>query len=426
MLLKIRKKSIAEWLVLFVLVMPFAFFFFIDLMGLGGIIKYTIDIAWLLLLVIIVRSRSRAADSETPKLAWIASVFFLLTVVGLILHFQSPLYYLWGLRNNVRFFVFFFSCIIFLDRRYIADYMKIFDVIFWINVPIVFYQYFVLGFSQDYLGGIFGTEKGCNAYTTIFFSIIIAKSLLMFLNYREKKSLCILKCVIVLLISAITELKFFFVLFAVIVVIAFAMTRLTLRKVGIAVLSVVGVYIAISVLVAVFPEYADWFSLENMLETVTTDKGYTLSGDMNRLTTFSIALEKFLTTLPDKLFGLGLGNCDYSSSFDFLTSPFYRNFGHLNYTWFSSAYLILETGIIGTVVYFSFFVVLFFSISKKQKSMTGDDAIYCRFAKIMAVVAVMMLVYNASMRMEAGYMIYFTLALPFIGDGADKKQNKVV
>ena len=58
--------------------------------------------------------------------------------------------------------------------------------------------------------------------------------------------------------------------------------------------------------------------------------------------------------------------------------------------------------------------------------MTGDDAIYCRFAKIMAVVAVMMLVYNASMRMEAGYMIYFTLALPFIGDGADKKQNKVI
>ena len=420
MVLKIRKKSIPETLVLFVFVMPFAFFLLMDVLRLGSVVKYTIDVAWILLLLLMLRFKLPFPDAQTKRLAAIAGGFFLFSIVGALMNPQSPFYYLWGLRNNLRFFVFFFSCVIFLERRYIKDYLALFDVIFWVNVPIVLFQYFVLGLEQDYLGGIFGTEKGCNAYTTIFFAIVVARSLLMFLNYREKKLLCLSKCVTALLISAIAELKFFFFVFVAIVIMAFSMTRLTMRKLGTAVLSIFGVYVAIVLLVAIFPEYAGWFNIESIIDTAVSNKGYTLTGDMNRLTTFTISFERFLLSVPERLFGLGLGNCDHAS-FEFLTTPFYRDWGHLNYAWFSSAYLMLETGIVGTLLYASFFVAHFFFSAKKQKSMSGDDIIYCQLSKITAVIAITMIVYNASMRMESGYMVYFVLALPFIRDGGARK-----
>ena len=40
----------------------------------------------------------------------------------------------------------------------------------------------------------------------------------------------------------------------------------------------------------------------------------------------------------------------------------------------------------------------------------------CQISIIMVVCAIMLVIYNSSLRTEAGYMIYFMLSLPFIRD----------
>ena len=88
----------------------------------------------------------------------------------------------------------------------------------------------------------------------------------------------------------------------------------------------------------------------------------------------------------------------------------------------STAFLVLETGIVGLVLYIAFFVFLFFAVHKIQKRQLASD-LYCGLSKMMAVVSLIIVVYNVSMRTEAAYMMYFVLSLPFIQ--ARAKQHKL-
>ena len=124
MKLVIRKKTSAEWLVLYTLVIPFFFSFFIDLLKLPSLIKYTADIAWICLLVLILVKRNLRLDGYVRHLLYVVGLFFLTTIVGLVMNYQSILYYLWGLRNNLRFFVFFFACIVFMQGKTAKSMLK--------------------------------------------------------------------------------------------------------------------------------------------------------------------------------------------------------------------------------------------------------------------------------------------------------------
>jgi len=409
-----RRKSVPEWLVLFIFVMPFFFFLLMDVFHMPAIIKYSIDIAWLLLLIALFNKKVYSIDQPIKRLAVISSIFFAFTLVGFFLNFQSIFYYLWGFRNNARFFIFFFACIFFLKAQSIEYYLRFLDKLFWINIPVVLFQFFVMKKGQDHLGGIFGIEVGCNGYTNIFLIIIVTKSLIYCLNNKETLKLCMLKCIAALGVATLSELKSFFIEFVVIVILAMAMTKPSHKKLWIAFGSLVGILIGIRVLTMLFPEFAGWFNLRSILETASSKKGYTSRSDMNRLTGVSIALQRFLPSTIKKIFGLGLGNCDYAS-YEFLTSPFYKAYGGLNYFWFSSSFLVLETGIIGLATYIYFFLFMFFAIRKKEKS-DAANSLYCQQAKIITVMCFFLIVLNATLRTEAGFMVYFILALPFIKD----------
>ena len=144
-----------------------------------------------------------------------------------------------------------------------------------------------------------------------------------------------------------------------------------------------------------------------------------MSNDMNRLTAFSISLNRFLLKGSEKLFGLGLGNCDYSTAFTFLATPFYLQNRLLHYTWFSSAFLLLETGIVGLCLYLLFFVAVFINAGKRGR--TGKaNIVYCQMAQIMSIIGCLMVIYNSSLRIEAAYMLFFVLAVPFVNNGRDR------
>lgn len=408
MTIKFRKKGQAEWVMAYILVVSMLQLAFNNI----AVIKYTIDVAWCFLLIMMVTRRLPRPGRAVYGLMLIAGLFFTFTIFGLVLNYQSMLYYLWGIRNNIRFFVFFAACTVILREAWIEGYLDLFDKLFWINFPIVLFQYFVLGYSGDYLGGIFGVIKTCNAYMNVFLMIVLSKSIVQSMHKQEKISMCLLKCAIALMITILSEIKIMIIEVGIIVLLAAMMIRFTMRKTMIILAAVAGIFASANAIARLFPSFEGWFSIANILEIATAEAGYTGRNDLNRLTAVPEIMDRFLTSGTDKIFGLGLGNCDYAS-FAFLKTPFYQKYTSLHYYWFSSAFMLLETGILGTILYLSFYGAVFAAahwMEKKQRA----DVIYCQMAKIMVVMSILTFFYNSALRIEAGFMVFFVLALPFV------------
>jgi len=412
--MQIKRRTQSEWLIWLIVVMPLLCGAMIDFLGVPGSLKYSLDIVWgLLALYLLLSVREKHSQTYGVKQISIwATVFFLYTLLAYIPQYQSVLYYAWGIRNNFRYYIAFFAFVAFLKTEDIGYYFSLFDKLFWVNAVITVVQYFAFGVYGDHLGGIFGYATGCNGYTNLFFVIISAKTLIGYLNKTESLKKCFVKCVTMLAIAAIAELKFFYIEFWIIIVMLVLSADFSWRKLYIIIFGTLGVILGAYGLMILFPNFAGFLSVEGILEIAASKKGYTSSGDLNRLTAIPIISRRFLKTGAQQFFGLGLGNCD-TSSFEFLNTPFFRKNGWLHYSWMSYAEMYLECGWIGLVFYFGFFVLVYFGANRVRKTSTGMKNTYCRIAMIMAVICMAISIYNNSLRTESGYMAYFVLALPF-------------
>ena len=401
------------WLCWLVIMLPFAFGTLIDLMGMPNMVKYLLDAAWCVLLIIMLCYSDRLSGREMKGLIGWVVLFLSYTLLAYLPQYQSGLYYLWGVRNNFRFYVAFLAFCFFLKPRDIDGYLNVFDKLFWVNVVVSLVQFFGLGYEQDHLGGIFGVEKGCNAYSNIFFCIVLTKSVIFYLEKREKLWQCLIKFGAAMIVAALAELKFFFVEAVLIVMLAVLFTDFSWRKVWIILAGFAAIVGGAVLLAVVFPEFVNFFSVEWFLENAASNKGYTSSGDMNRLNAIAVINERFFDSWDQRLFGLGLGNCD-TSAFEFLNTPFFVKYSWLHYSWLSTAFVYSETGYIGLAIFFCFFILIYLKAKKIEKSVEVYAKPYCRMARVMTVVCALIAIYNSSLRTEAGYMAYLVLAMPFV------------
>lgn len=49
-----------------------------------------------------------------------------------------------------------------------------------------------------------------------------------------------------------------------------------------------------------------------------------------------------------------------------------------------------------------------------EKRCSGVATTYCRMGRILALMCMIIAIYNSSLRTEAGYMMYFALSVPFV------------
>lgn len=409
--IKMKKRSQPGWLCWLILVLPFLFGTFNDLLGLPWGIRYVLDVAWFALLLMMIAFRDRLIWNHIRTLVVWVTAFVLCTALTYLVHYQNGLYYLWGMRNNFRMYVAFFACAVFLSRQDVRDYFRLFDKLFWINVAVSLVQFFVFEKAGDYLGGIFGVSAGSNGYTNMFFCIILTKSVVFYLNKQEKLSDCVWKFIAALVIAALAELKFFFAEAVLIIALAVLFTNFSWRNVLIIAGGIAGIVAGAALLVKIFPGFEGFFSLEWMWKNAISNKGYTSSGDMNRLNAFTIINDRFLRNRGAQLFGLGLGNCE-TSTVSFLNTPFFEEYGHLHYTWMSHAFLYLECGWIGLIFYYGFFAILYRKTQKMERNCDAAAKAYCIMTRILLVLCVLISVYNSTLRTEAGYMMFFALAVP--------------
>ena len=75
--------------------------------------------------------------------------------------------------------------------------------------------------------------------------------------------------------------------------------------------------------------------------------------------------------------------------------------------------IMLETGLIGTVLYLSFFVVIFFCSLYQLRKNDGNSILY-QMTIVLAPMCLVLFLFDSSMRTEPAYMMYFALALPFV------------
>lgn len=420
--ISIPRRSQTQWLTEALILLPFFLALLHELLGLPYGIRYVLDGVWLLLLIYLLRFRDSLDWYRVrPLVVWVLG-FLLCTALVYGVQYQSGLYYLWGLRNQFRFYPAFFAFALFLNRQDAARYDALFHRLFWLNAALSAVQY-ALGYRGDHLGGLFGLESGANGYTNIFFLIVLSGSVVRCLERTESLRLCGAKCLTAVIIAALAELKFFFVELLVLLCLASLVTEFSWRKLLLILGGIAVVLVGTAMLTAAFPQYTGWFSLKWMLETVTSRRGYTSSGDLNRLNALPRINEMWLKHWSQRLFGKGLGNCD-TSSFAFLNTPFFQNYGHMHYSWISYAFVYLETGWAGLLFYWGFFLLLGIRIHKMEKYDPQTDITRCRIAKILVCFALALSVYNASLRAESAYMLYYALAVPFCAAG--KEENREI
>lgn len=415
---KLSKPDFPNTLLLLILGSVFLSAFLTELLPIPRALMLFVDLAWGLLFLLLLKNAQELirVSSSVKILLGIVTAFFLSTIAGFFFSGQSPLLYAWGLRNNLCFFVFFFGCVLFLPGEQLENCLKGLDILFWIHFVVAVFQFVVLGKSQDFLGGIFGTSIGCNAFANVFQMIIVTRSILRYFNREEGTLLCMAKCGAALVVAALGEIKVFFFEFAAIALLAMLFTRFSKRKIVLLAGGAVGIVLAILLLDAITPGWANWFRPSNIWAYVVDAEGYTGAGDMNRLTAIPLSWNNFLHTIPQKLFGLGLGNCD-SSPIYFFTSTFYNSYAHLRYNWFTSSMILLETGLLGTLLYLGFFVAVFF-LAVYQRVKRHSSLLLNQMAMILAPMCLVLFLFDSSMRTEPAYMMYFALALPFV-----RKQN---
>lgn len=408
-------------MMLFIFFFPAAQAFLTELLPIPDAIKFLCDGFLVLLLLKLFSQRFTKIDNYSMPFVVIVDLFFFITLVGYLFNYQSVFYYLWGLRNNIRMFVAFFAFAYLADWEDAKGWIKALDVLFVINFAVVILQYFS-GYGQDYIGGIFGTSKGCNGSLLIFLCIVFAKTILSFMRGEEKMSKCIFVSVASLFVSTLSELKMFFILFILILFMASFMTAHSIKKTLFFAFGAVLVVLFSTLLTVLYKDFTDFLSFDSLIKALT-DTGYATDEDIGRFTALPVISQRFLPGFFRKLFGLGLGNCD-SSSLSMFNTPFFESHQTVHYSYFSYAFLFLETGFVGLALYASFFVASFF-VSRKLKKLEMADEFACQMSIILSVISLILLVYNSSLRMEIGFMLFFVLALPIISANEQRESDDV-
>lgn len=408
-------------MMLFIFFFPAAQAFLTELLPIPDAIKFLCDGFLVLLLLKLFSQRFTKIDNYSMPFVVIVGLFFFITLVGYLFNYQSVFYYLWGLRNNIRMFVAFFAFAYLADWEDAKGWIKALDVLFVINFAVVILQYFS-GYGQDYIGGIFGTSKGCNGSLLIFLCIVFAKTILSFMRGEEKMSKCIFVSVASLLVSTLSELKMFFILFILILFMASFVTAHSIKKTLFFAFGAVLVVLFSTLLTVLYKDFTDFLSFDSLIKALT-DTGYATDEDIGRFTALPVISQRFLPGFFRKLFGLGLGNCD-SSSLSMFNTPFFESHQMVHYSYFSYAFLFLETGFVGLALYASFFVASFF-VSRKLKKLEMADEFACQMSIILSVISLILLVYNSSLRMEIGFMLFFVLALPIISANEQRESDDV-
>lgn len=396
----------------------------LESIGIPHSVIFILDVANIWLFLNIIVNKRIIKQIQNPIIA----TQLLVVTVGIIVALFNDInlfLIIWALRNLCRFWIFFIACKEFLKKDDIVCIFRTFIKIYVANFIVLLVQY-LLGFRGDYLGGIFGTSTGANAYCNIFLLIVLTYEIVSWFEKKENNFAILGMISSSLFIAAITEMKIFFVEVVFIFIGAFILVciiegkiKVLLRALGIALIGVAVLLIGIRIMSTLYPNFANFFTVDQFIYHTTRESGYSGSGDLNRLTAIKTINESLFTEshIFYRFFGLGLGATEYGS-INILTSAFYKKYSYWHYFWFSHAWMYLEIGYFGLILYIIGFILngMFGLKFIKRYKKNKIDTIILMTGIILSIITVILYMYNQSLRLEIAYLLYFCFAVMKIGE----------
>lgn len=401
--------------------------FIADYFGLG-VINYICDL--LLLLCCLIRlTNSKWMQFTIKKHTGLINIslfaFCMIIIIGWIINGAPLIHALWGMRNYGRFFLFYYLCIELFNQ---VDYERITNWLirlFLVHCAIVLFQIGIEHLSYDFLGGIFGKYQGCASGLMIYYGLII---IILFAKYDNKEvgiSRLLIYLGIILGTAALAELKALFIYFIIVLIMYGLLSNNKIKASIVLMLGIIGAFIGIQVLIEFFPEFADFFTVEKLIYNLTNKTAnytYVEGLDVGRSSVF-YKLDPIVKQWGGNVarwVGLGLGNGDYSSSFNFLNSSFYNTYPRSNYMNFSLSFLFVETGYLGTIAYVAFFVA---NEIVAMKNYIENNNSATLIGVLLPLMCWFLIYYNASLRTNYAYIVFALLAsIP----GYTKKRNNAM
>lgn len=385
------------------------------------VITYSIDVFNIVLFLYCLYHKNFKISKYRNRSLKVIFVCLLISIsVGYFLNVQSVALLLWGARNNYRGVLFMFTCISLMKVRQKEEAICFFEKIFWIHVVLVLYQYFVLGNTGDYIGGIFGIAQGGNSGNNLILCIASTIALWRYLRKECNLTNLLIKLGCCFAVAAVSELKFYFAEIFIIVGLLLSLSDGVSRKVKAIAALICALIVGLSLLYTIFPQWIGYFTIEHFMELL--DGGRNLGGrTIDRFSSLPELYRIFYSGKGSKiLFGYGLGSADYSLAYEFLKSPIYLNYYFTGYSQLSYAFLFIELGIIGSILYLLLIIAPIISGLKRK-----DE--YCPITVVVGVLCLLLIFYDVTMKIEPQYFAFFLLSMPFWNeeDCENNLRNKV-
>lgn len=317
---------------------------------------------------------------------------------------------IYGMYKYFRGFIYFFCTVALTNDKGELTAIRLYEKIYYINIIFVLFEYFILHLNQDLIGGIFGIIVGVNQYINFFFVIILVYIIVNLLygttKYARKKYLFFI--VGMLAISAIAEIKYFYLEFLILLAFCLLLSKQKFKAMLIVVISLAGIGFFYKFLIIQFPEFATLASElfhGGLTRLVSLQRHYSTDYDIGRAVVFSYSNNYFLKTLVNRLFGLGMGAITSSS---FVDNSFWCINQATHYDLFYTAYLYIEQGIIGFVIFCSFFAV---NIIYGIISVIKNNNKYATMLIMANIGMILVFVYNMSIHSQLCFAGYYFVAV---------------
>ena len=418
--LKINKLCFGSRMIIFVILWNMIAAIGIGFFHLPKSILYFTDLLNVLLFLNTIYLQYNQKKFKWNSVIFCMIMFFLFSVISAIANGVSPLLILWGFRQNIRYFIFFYSCVEYFDNKVLEIILKCIQIVFWVSLPLCMYEalfvhYPVGTIIGDMVGGIFYRTGSANGPLNVILVLYVSYVMIKFFSNECSLKYTLLTIVVGMYMAILAELKLFLVEMVIISLFVMCTNKVGWKTILLILLGLVGLNLVVVMFVAINARGRSYytnelFSLESMIEYATRTDGYDGVGDLNRFTAISTLIEKFFKNdMVGLFFGYGLGSAEFSKSFSFLTSPFYQNYSYLHYQYFSHAFIFIETGLVGL---FSYFMIFISSLLKGFRVL--KDSTCKNYYILMVLFMAFFVVYNTTMRDEfSAYLLFALIAIPF-------------
>ena len=289
------------------------------------------------------------------------------------------------------------------------------EKLLYLNAIIMTYQFFFQRLRQDIIGGTFGNNQGVNSIQNILCIFLFAVTVELYLKKIISKRKLLINSIIVLYIAILAEINLVIFEVAIVGGILFLLNlkfkkKASVRMIFLVSIGIIGMLGGVYLFMKLNPERVFLLSFKNILEYLGFNSGNTGVYKISRVKVFSqLGNSFFKNDMKRWILGYGLGNCSTHSEF-------YNLYQNLQYTYFSSANVFLETGLFGAFVNLGVIVTgMVLSLKGRRFVTDNKDKAWLDIAFTINVIMALMFLYNTTLRdTYTSFFAGVVLAIPYI------------